>query len=367
MQQLPANLPASTEKPSSERGTIAIAFVHEALACLPAHGLAPHELLHRAGIAPELLSAPQARVSSPQYGQLWHHIAQAIDDEFFGMGSHPMRSGSFTLLCHALIHADTLERALRRALRFLRLVIFDLEGELLLEGEHARIVVHDRTLEPKRAFAYGTYLLMLHGLACWLIGRRIPLLRAEFRCAEPYFSDEWQVFFSENLLFNQAQSGMVFERAFLALPNIQNERTMKEFLRYAPANFLVKYKNSEGLAARIRRRLREIPPEAWPDCDTLARQFHTSTATLRRRLEKEGITYRGILDGLRRDLAICHLSDGQLSMAEIAAQLGFTETSAFYRAFKKWTGLAPGQYRRHLPPISGAAPDTPPAAPHTSV
>lgn len=350
----------------TEKGTIAIAFVHEALATLVARGHDTAALLHRAGIAPELLAAPQARVTSLQYGQLWHHIAQAMDDEFFGLDSHRMRTGSFTLLCHALIHADTLERALRRALRFLRLVIFDLEGELVLEGEQARIVVRDLAPEPKRAFAYGSYLLILHGLACWLIGRRIPLLSTEFRCAEPYFSDEWKVFFSDHLLFNQPQTGMAFSREFLALPNIQNERTMKEFLRYAPANFLVKYKNSDGLAARIRRRLREIPPEAWPDGDTLARQLHTSTATLRRRLEKEGITYRGILDGLRRDLAICHLSDGQLSMAEIAAQLGFTETSAFYRAFKKWTGLAPGQYRRFLPQSANAAPDTPPAAPHTS-
>ena len=71
-------------------------------------------LLARAGISAELLAMPQARVSSSAYGLLWHGIAQAIDDEFFGLDSRRMKSGSFTLLCHALIHSDTLERALTK-------------------------------------------------------------------------------------------------------------------------------------------------------------------------------------------------------------------------------------------------------------
>jgi AraC-like DNA-binding protein len=69
------------------------------------------------------------------------------------------------------------------------------------------------------------------------------------------------------------------------------------------------------------------PPAAWPDFETLAQQFHASCATL------------------RRDLAIALLSDSQLSMADIADELGFAEISAFHRAFKKCTGSRPGDYR----------------------
>lgn len=337
---------------TTAKGTIAIAFVNEALQCIRGRGLDERPLLQDAGISPELLGSPQARVSSVNYGLLWHGIAQAIDDEFFGLDSHRMPAGSFTLLCHSLIHADTLERALRRALRFLRLVIDDLEGELQIDGGEARLVIRDKAppgapgpVPPKRAFAYGTYLMMLHGLACWLIGRRIPLHYAAFRCAEPAFSDEWRVLFAQELRFDQENSGIAFAADCLALPNLQNERTMKEFLRRAPANFLVKYRNSSGLAAQIRRRLRELPPGAWPDFGTLAGQFHTSTATLRRRLDEEGSTYRSILDELRKDLAITMLSESELNMAAIAETLGFTETSAFRRAFKKWTGARPGEYR----------------------
>ncbi len=335
-----------------EKGTISISFVHEALESFRGRGLNQNELLMQSGISPELLTSPQARVSSKHYGQLWQLIAKTFDDEFFGMDRHPMKAGSFTLLCHAVIHSDTLERALHRALRFLRLVLDDMGGELQRDGDIAHIVVKDigkeksdRLPRSNRAFAYGTYLIMLHGLACWLIGRRIPLLRADFRCPEPAFSDEWRVLFTQNLNFNQDFSGITFSADFLDLANNQNERTMKNFLRGAPANFLVKFKNSTSLSARIRRRLRDLPVSAWPDFSTLANQFHSSVATLRRRLDAEGQSFRSINDDLRRDLAISLLSDTTRSVMDIACDIGFADTSAFYRAFKKWTGARPSEYR----------------------
>jgi AraC-like DNA-binding protein len=337
------------ETTSPEKGTIAIAFVHEALVCLHDRGLDANALLREAGISPELLSSPTARVSSRLYGALWHRIAQTLDDEFFGMDSHRMKAGSFTLLCHAIIHSDTLERALRRALRFLGLVLDDISGELVRDGETVHIVLHETQprakTQAKRAFAYGTYLLILHGLICWLVGRRVPLTRANFRCEEPPYSPEWQILFTRNLHFAQPQSGLSFAASYLEMPNVQNEKTMKEFLRSAPANFLVKYKNSAGLSAQIRRHLKGGNPAQWPDFEALAAQFHVSSATLRRRLQEEGESYRSITDELRRDLAISLLSDTDANVSDIAEQLGFAETSAFHRAFKKWTGTRPGEYR----------------------
>jgi len=338
-----------------EKGSVSIGFVAEAMACIRLRGLDPEGVLRQAGIAPDLLNAPHARVSSRQFGVLWHAIAQAIDDEFFGMDRHPMKVGSFTLLCHAVIQSDTLERALLRALRFLRLVLDELSGELVCEGEVAHIVLHDRRMDtdrpqalsaqPRRAFAHGTFMVILHGLACWLVGRRIPVMGASFCDGAPPYADEWRVLFCQNLQFRQARSCISFPATYLALANIQNERSMKAFLRDAPANFLVKYKNSAGLAAQIRRRLRAWSPASWPDFDEMARQMHASSATLRRRLSEEGTSYRAICDELRRDLAISLLGDTRRSLVDIAGELGFAEASAFHRAFKRWTGARPSEYR----------------------
>ncbi|CAG4886877.1 AraC family transcriptional regulator [Paraburkholderia saeva] len=339
--------------PNIERGTIAISFVHEALEGVRRGGHDTAKLLERAGISPDLLGLRQARVSAGNYGKLWHLIARALDDEFFGMDSHRMKVGSFTLLCHTVIHCKNLDHALTRALRFMRVVLDDMEGELIREGDLASIVVSDRRENdaerneplPGRAFAYGTFLLILHGLACWLVGRRIPLQSADFRCAEPGYSGEWRVLFSPTLRFNRPDTRIVFPAEFLDMAIVQNERTMKEFLRVAPTNFLVKYKNSASLTAQIRRRLREVEPAEWPDFADLAKQFNTSPSTLRRRMDAEGQSYRDILDDLRLDLAVSLLSDSNRTIADIATELGFAEASTFHRAFKKWTGARPSEYR----------------------
>jgi AraC-like DNA-binding protein len=301
-------------------------------------------LLQQAGLSEELLHVPQARVSARQFGRLWHAIAQTLDDEFFGMDSHAMKHGSFTLMCHATLHSPTLERALLRAMRFLRLVLDDLVSELVRDGDTAHIVLKDQA--PHRAFAYGTFLVILHGLACWLVGRRIPILSAGFRCDPPGYAAEWRVLFCQDLRFNQPECRLSFPASYLELGTVQDEASMKAFLREAPANFLVKYKNSASLSAQIRRQLRQWPASAWPDFATLARQLQLSTATLRRRLNEEGESYRAIQHDLRRDLAITLLSDTPSSLADIASELGFAESSAFHRAFKQWTGSRPSEYRQ---------------------
>ena len=83
---------------------------------------------------------------------------------------------------------------------------------------------------------------------------------------------------------------------------MQNERSVKDFLRTAPENILVKYKNGSSLSARIRRRLRQLLPGEVPDFETLAAELNMTPATLRRRLHEEGASYQGIKDQLRRDL-----------------------------------------------------------------
>jgi AraC-like DNA-binding protein len=92
--------------------------------------------------------------------------------------------------------------------------------------------------------------------------------------------------------------------------------------------------------------------------EDVAREFHVSPTTLRRRLDAEGTSYQGIKDELRRDAAVHHLCGTRLSIADIASALGFQETSAFHRAFKRWSGVQPGEYRRRAelaPPAEEAS------------
>jgi AraC-like DNA-binding protein len=331
-----------------EAGTIAICFVTAALRAVRERGLSVEPLLLAVGMSPGVLDSPQARVSVQQYGALWRLIALTLDDEFFGQDSRRMKSGSFAMLCHGVLACPTLARALDRALRYFALILDDLAGVLVKDGGTARIQLLDRTLGKQgREFAHETFLMLIHGLACWLVGRRIPIDVAEFAYSEPAHSAEYRLMYCADLRYDRPMTAIEFDASYLDLPVTQDERSVKEFLRRAPENVLVKYKNHSSLSARVRRRLRQGSLHEASNFETLAGELHMTPATARRRLYEEGTSYQAIKDELRRDQAIAYLTHSDRSVLEVALELGFSERSAFHRAFRKWTGVSPGQFRRN--------------------
>jgi AraC-like DNA-binding protein len=88
-----------------------------------------------------------------------------------------------------------------------------------------------------------------------------------------------------------------------------------------------------------------VPPEQWPETEALAQTLCMSASTLRRRLAEEGQTWQALKDSVRKELAIAWLAEAEVSFAEIAARLGFADSSSFYKAFRKWFGSNPGHYR----------------------
>ncbi|MCB1906855.1 MAG: AraC family transcriptional regulator [Rhodocyclaceae bacterium] len=326
------------------RGSIAIQFVDDAVSVARRRGLAIAPMLAAAGIAPARLAQPRARVTVASFGRLWRALADAMDDEFFGLDAHPMRRGSFRMMCHATIGAATLEQALRRQIRFLGLVLDDQRACLTRDGDIAVVVVEARR-GAVPLFAYGTVMTLLLGLSCWLVDRRVPIASLDFAAPEPRHAAEYRVLFGERTRFDAACTRLAFDAAALALPVQRRAEDLDEFLTEAPANFLVRYRNPHSFAARVRRRLRELPPEDWPDFDALAKSMRTTASTLRRRLDEEGQPYQAIKDALRRDLAIELLADAGNSVLDVACRLGFAEASAFHRAFRRWTGASPGAYR----------------------
>jgi AraC-like DNA-binding protein len=330
-----------------ESGTIAICFVTSALRAVRARGLSVEPLLLSVGMSPSVLGSPQARVSVQQYGALWRLIAATLDDEFFGQDSRRMKSGSFAMLCHAVLACPTLAKALERSLRYFGLILDDLAGVLIKEGSVARIQLLDRADDARsREFAHETFLMLLHGLSCWLVGRRIPIACAEFAYAEPAHSAEYKLMYCTDLRYDRPHTAIEFAASYLDLPVTQDERSVKEFLRTAPENVLVKYKNRSSLSARIRRRLRQGSLQDATSFDKLAAELHMTPATARRRLSEEGTSYQAIKDEWRRDRAIAFLTHSDRNVLEVALELGFSERSAFHRAFRKWTGVSPGKFRR---------------------
>lgn len=356
--------PLSPTPREVEKDTIGISLVHEALRQAMVRGVDRHEMLEQAGIDAALLGSDRSRVSAPVYARLWTALADRMDDEYFGMDRHPLRRGGFRLMTHACVGSEHLGQALQRMVRFLRLALDEIELRVVDDDSRVWIEVHERPQTPcgdtpphsgaspqtgRRAFSDATLFILIHGLSCWLVGRRLPVLALHFHAPEPDPSSseaaDYRTRFCENVLFGQPMTRLALGAECMDLRCVQAPAAIAEFMRAAPANLVVRYRNEDSLVARVRRRLRAVPPSEWPDLEGLARALHLSPTTVQRHLKSEGHSYQGLKDALRCDLAIELLESGRHSVAQVGEALGFMETSAFYRAFKKWTGVNPGAYR----------------------
>lgn len=345
--------------------TVSIAFVRSAIRALDAD--AAERALQVAGIAPDWLRNDQARVPATAFAALWMAVAQLLDDEFFGLDTRRMKVGSFALLCHAVAGQPTVARGLRHALRGFALFLDDIEARLTVAQGMARIAIHHRgtTLprggaaalpgasEDALRFADETLLVMIHGVLCWLAGRRVPLHRLQWAHPRPAHAEEYRRMFSPHVVFDQAATAVEFDARVLEVPVAISPGALAAFLRDAPQSVFLKQVQSGGWGERVRRQLRRhlagqlgpSSPGEGPTLEALAAQFGLSPATLRRRLDDEGTGWQQLKDEVRRDLAIHRLADRRLSIVEVAAQLGYNDASSFHRAFRKWTGAAPGAYR----------------------
>lgn len=332
-----------------EKASISIHFVAAALDGLRARGMETGPVLRKAGIDPGLLQQPSARVPVQSHAALLRQVAQLLDDEFFGLDSRRMKIGSFALSCLlALEGGGTLGGALGLLCRSYNTFFDDLRVSVLQDGRRAALeIVPTRPDQPLPAFAVETLFVYIHGIACWLVRRRIVIEEACFPYAEPAHGGEYHVLFSTQLRFGTDQCRLWFDAGLLSLPVAQDRRTAQAFLNQAPESFLVKYRNTDGYARRVANLLRRRPPTEWPGADEAALLLRCSPATLRRMLRQEGTSFQAIKDRLRLDMARTSLARPDLSIADITAQLGFAEPAAFNRAFRQWTGTTPARYR-HL-------------------
>jgi len=324
---------------------VAVAQVHSILQGAVHRGLAVAPLLARAGIPPALLEAPQARVSQQQFAGLIRVLRRALRDELWGLCSTPLRVGSFAQCAAQLVHTGNLQQALRQGLAWYHGLQADFVPRLMVQGGTARLVLQSRVpANPRLDYAQKAFLLFTFGLASWLVARRVPLLGVDYTEAQPR-SDVSRVY-QAPIRYDAPHIGLVFDARWLSLPVVQNPQSLREFLRHAPGNLLIRYRDGSRVSERIRRQLRKHLDGELPSLEDMGQLLGMTTQTLRRRLQDEGHGYQALKDDLRRDAAIELLARPELTLVDIANRVGFSEASTFARAFKKWCGVAPGEYRQ---------------------
>jgi len=328
--------------------SVAVYFLQAMLHALADQPQLRDAQLRAVGIAPELLEDPEARVPAKAFAQLWLSLIQVLDDEFFRLDSHGMPLGSFALICRGLIQEPSLDKALRQCLGNFGLFLRDLRGSISVRGSRTVISVQSSIADPlTRGYAEETYLVLVVGLLCWLGGRRLQIERTELAIARPPLADD-TLLWGADLRLGSGRTEVEFNSADLRLPVVQDLAALKTFLRTAPQGLVIRFRNQNGLVAKVYRHLKARDYGEWPTLVGLAEQQGLSASSFRRQLQREGRSYQQIKDEVRRAMAFERLREGLLSVAEIAEQTGFQEPSAFHRAFKKWTGHSPGSYRSRL-------------------
>jgi AraC-like DNA-binding protein len=340
-------------KSSSGRASVAAGFVDGMLAGLRRQGRDARPLLAAAGIE------PGQRVPVERYAALYNLLNRELDDEGFGLFSQPLRVGSFEFLCRGLLSAAHLEEALQRASRFLRLLLPDLAVSCGRDGEGGWLAIRETRLlaavrdDAARVFAFEWLLRLLHGLASWLVGRGLLLDAVTFPYAAPAHVDDYALIYTAHSHFDGEQLLARFQANLLDLPVRRDEAALNAFLQGAPGRLTTLYRRDREMVQRVRDALRVALPGSLAQGE-VADRLHLSERSLHRRLAAEGTSFRAIKDALRRDLALARLAKSDDSVAQLAASLGYTDASAFYRSVVGWTGLSPSQYRRRLKASGGA-------------
>lgn len=326
--------------------TISIAFVHSMLQGARARGLALDCFLGDAGIAPELLEQAGSRVTVQQLVALFESLVERLDDDGLGLQSRPLKRGSFALIARSALSASTLDVALRRMTRTYHLLQDDVLLDIRREGARAGLAL--RFANPAAAwpnFLHELLLRVFWRLLAWLAGGKLPIVRFDFAFECPAYAESYDRVFPAPLAFDQAQSAFWFDAAYLRHRVRQDEQSLLQFLSRAQSNILLPPGHLDTASASVRSHLLQTQPR-WPDLAATADSLHMSSATLQRRLAAEGTSFQALKDALRRDIAVVRLNTRSVALAALACELGFSDSASFQRAFKGWTGSAPGAYRR---------------------
>lgn len=331
------------------KDTVAAYFARAQLENAQRLGLEPQELLRKSRLTEKLLSDPQARIAPEQLALLFSAIWETCGDEYFGLTERSSKVGIFTLAGEQMIRCDTLGLALKQACRFYRLMDRGVAINIEKNEDTVSLVVSlDKPkLDPNHVLT-ELLLLVWHRFPSWLVGEVIPLKEIHFTYPAPDHSNEYRLLYPGPCLFSQSDNRLVWPIEALDWPIRRNTSQLGNYMREVPLPWFRKQRYVENLTDQVTRLLEESTTEHLISIEEISIKLNMTSRTLRRRLTSEGVSYQTLKDTVRKDRAIYWLSQEDVTVAQVSRYCGYTETAAFIRAFKKWTDMSPGDYRKRL-------------------
>ncbi|WP_051793116.1 AraC family transcriptional regulator [Amycolatopsis jejuensis] len=308
-------------------------------------GLDVASLLRRTGIPADPAGLPRAgHVTHRQVSELTQELWILTGDELFGLGP-PAPLGMFQLVLRSVIHVPDLRTALQRLTDAAAVLPGMPNLQVTVREPLAEVELDVSGLDDPDHMAAEYLATLLHRLVSWLLGRRVALRDLRVPWPSPDYATQYELVFGRHPHFGAGSLVLAFDSTLLAAPLVRDETELADFLRDQPHVLLATRDYGSSQADQVRKILEHGLHGPWPTPDDIAARLGVSTQHLRRLLRAEHTSIGQIKEDLLRDAAIASLNRGTESVEDLARRLGFSEASAFRRAFRRWTGRPPGAYR----------------------
>jgi len=313
---------------------------------LKMHGLDAQAMFERHGIDPALLSNPNARIPSRTWDSLARDAAAHIADPAFGLLAarcwHPSNLGA---LGYAWLTSSTLRTGLRRVVRYWRLLGEESSTRLEESSAGLKIVLARQAPDPVSSAVTVDFVMSLLVDMCRMnAGSSLRPVAVRLRRMRPKDSEAYRRHFGCVVHFAADEDSITLSRTDADRPLPTSNRQLAATLDRILAEQLA-HLDKRDVVARCQARLLDQLSSGEVSEDAMAEQLHMSRRTLQRKLAEADLTYQKLVDDTRRDLAMRHLEDPRRSITDVTFLLGFSQQSAFTRAFRRWTGMSPSAYR----------------------
>ena len=342
-----------TDSRSNRLGDISVIYVAVMARTLESQGVEPGPWLARYRMTRNQLATPGARISIPRFMRMGHDAINLTGNPALGLDfAHHTRLSDMGMAGLAALCAPTLGEALRTLIRFERLTSYNSRGRSHwhpLPGGGALAQFY--SISPYNRYnlfvvdaILGGWLQFLRSLA----GYRVRPERVDIEYPEPDYAERMQHWMGCPVHFEADQNALYLPGAIVGEDNPFSEPALYRETLTLCEQALADRESGWSTLQRVKDQLTPQLRGQVPAMADVASRIGTTEWGLRRELQKQGLTYRAVLDETRSELAGDYVRDTSLSFTDIADLLGFANPSAFHRAFQRWFQCSPGDYRsRH--------------------